>query len=310
MLLRHPLCSVALRVALIAAGFGLFGTLPEVRGDASDVSLLFVTKTQLYLQNSPGNPVLRPNPFAFEAGATPARPNTILSGQFTAPGAAARTLTNLGGGNLFFDGGTFATQVLLDGAFPNGNYAFSLQTVTPVSPTTYNDSVSIANNQYPTNVPKLSNGTWVSGALQIDATAGYPFSWNDIAPFVSPNRMILEILDASNKIVFSQIFPPDPSGFPINFTLPANTLLPGAYYTGKLTFERRQVVTVGALSKVGTYAIETAFKIATINALPTVSGPSSPVGMVGQMFIYQIIASNHPFNYSTTNGITCRIDPG
>ena len=106
MLQRHPFRSVALRVALIAAGFGLFGALPEVRGDASDVSLLFVTKTQLYLQNSPGNPVLRPNPFAFEAGATPARSNSILGGQFTPPGGTARTLTNLGGGNFFFDGGS------------------------------------------------------------------------------------------------------------------------------------------------------------------------------------------------------------
>ena len=143
---RLLLSSLALRAGLIATSLGLLGVLPEARADSSDVSLLFVTKTQLYLQDSSANPVLRENPFAFEAGATPARPGTILSGQFTPPGGTARTLTNLGGGNLFFDGGTFATQAALDAAFLNGTYAFVLQTVSPTSPTPYNDTVTINNN--------------------------------------------------------------------------------------------------------------------------------------------------------------------
>ena len=282
----------------MAGGLCLFGALPKARGDSTDVSLLFVTKTQLYLQNSPANPTLRANPFAFEAGATPARANSIVSGQFTPTGGATRTLAPLGGGNFFFDGGTFSTQAALDAAFPNGTYSFGLQTVT--APTSFSDSVSITGNTYPTNVPKLLNGTWSNGGLQVDATQNYLFTWNDIAPFVSPNRMILEILDGSNKVIFSRVFNPDPSGFNINFTLPANTLQAGSFYTGKLTFERRQVVTTGALSKVGTYAVETSFKIATIGAIPAVTGPTAPMGTVGQLFVYQIVADNHPFTYSVS----------
>ncbi|HEX4640086.1 MAG TPA: hypothetical protein VH252_01790, partial [Chthoniobacterales bacterium] len=294
---RNQLCSVA----LIAWGLCWFGAVQQARANANDVSLLFVTKKQLYLQNSPSNPALRANPFAFEAGATPAVTNSILSGQFTPPNGTARTLTNVGGGNLFFDGGTFPTMAALNAAFPNSAttlYNFSLQTVT--APAAFNDSVSITNDQYPTNVPKILNGTWSSGALQVDATQNYNFTWNDIAPFVAPNRMILKILDAAGTVVFSQTFNPDPSGFNINFSLTKGTLQPASFYTAKLTFERRQVVTTGALSKVGTYAIETAFKIATIGAVPVVTGPSAPLGTIGQMFIYQIIASNNPFAYSAT----------
>src|SRR4051812_47627409 len=186
---RRPLlCSFTLRAVFIATGLGLFGPRPQARADSSDVSLLFVTKTQLYSQDSPGNPTLRANPFAFEAGAvaTPLRPNGITSGQVTPPGGTAKVLTNLGGGSFFFDGGTFAKKAALTAAYPDTGsplYAFVLQTVT--SPPQVNDSVAITGDLYPTNVPKLLSGTWSSGALQVDATAGYPFMWNDVAPFVS-----------------------------------------------------------------------------------------------------------------------------
>jgi hypothetical protein len=295
MLRRNSRCSVALLAGV------LFCAVPEAWAAPSDVSLIFVTKTQLYLQNSPGNPVLRANPFAFEAGATPAQANSIISGQFTPPSGTPRTFTNLGGGNLFFDGGTFPTLAALNTAFPNSAatlYNFSLQTVT--APTAFSDSVSITNDQYPTNIPKILSGTWSGGALQVDATQNYSFTWNDIAPFVLPNRMLLEILDAGGTTVFSQFFNPDPSGFNINFTMPKGTLQPASFYTAKLTFERRQVVVNGPVSKVGTYAIETAFKIATIGAVPVVTGPSTPLGTVGQMFFYQIIASNNPFSFSAS----------
>jgi hypothetical protein len=294
---RLKLRSLAFRVLFVVAGLCLVAA-RQARGDATDVSVLFVTKTQLFLQNGPAQGVPRPNPFAFEAGATPSRPNTIVSGTFTAPSAVARTFTNLGGGNLFFDGGTFASMAALNAVFLSGNYNFNLQTTT--APTAYADFVTLTGDTYPTNVPRILSGTWSGGALQVDSTKNYAMSWNDIAPTTSPNRMLLEIIAVNGATVFSQFFAPDPSGFNINFTLPANTLQPGSYYTAKLTFERRTVVVGGPVSKVATYANETAFKIATINAVPTVTGPSAPLATIGEMFVYQIIANNHPFSYGVS----------
>src|SRR5436305_452562 len=195
--LRYSLRSFALRVVFVATGLGLACAAREAQADVSDVSLLFVTKTKLYFQDSSANPLLRQIPFGFKAGATPSKANSIISGQFTPPGGTATILTNIGGGNLFFDGGTFATQAELDAAYPNSGrlfYNFALQTITGQA--TYNDSVAIASN-FAVNVPKVQNGTWSSGGLQIDATRLYTLTSNDISPTTAPNQVKLEVFDTA-----------------------------------------------------------------------------------------------------------------
>jgi hypothetical protein len=287
------------RIALALGAISLFGPTPEARADATDVSLLFVTKTQLFLQNSPNNPLPRTNPFRFDAGATPTGANRITSAQFTPPGGTAKTMTNSGGGTFVFDGGTFATQAALDAAFQNGTYNFSLQTTTGVQ--TYNDSIALTGNTYPANTPKILNGNWALGGLQIDSTQTYSFSWNDISPFTAPNQMVFQIVNAAGAVVFTRTVAPDPSGFNINLSMPANTLQPGAYFTATLTFQRRVVTVVSpTFSKVATYATATSFKIATISGVPVITSPTSIKATVGQPFFYQITATNHPFNYNTS----------
>jgi hypothetical protein len=284
----------------IVAGAIALALAPNVHADATDVSLLFVRKSQLYRQIDGAAPEAQANPFTFEAGANPTGSNRITGAQFTPPGGAVKVMNNIGAGVFFFDGGRFASQAALDAAFPNGTYAFSLQTVT--APATYNDSIATG-NLYPTDVPTQQNGTWSSGGLQVDATKAYTFNWNDVSP-TSGTQMVFEIRDASGAIVFTVTRPPDPSGFAINVTMPANTLQAGAYYTANLAFERRVVTTVSpTFTKVSTYATEETFKIATIGAIPTVTGPSNPMGTVGQLFVYQIIASNHPFSYGTSGSL-------
>jgi hypothetical protein len=285
---------------LLVAGAALVLALePSARADGTDVSLLSVTKTELYLQNSSANPALQANPFTFDTAANPTGANRIVSAQFLPPGGTLETMTK-GRANFSFDGGNFATMAALNAAFPNGTYNFALQTSTP--PTAFNDTISITGDTYP-NIPKILNGTWSSGALQIDATQSYSITWNDVSP-TSSTQMVFEIADASGAIVFSQVVAPDPSGFNINRTISANTLQVGAYYTANLTFQRRQVTQVnGSFAKVAIYATTTTFKIATIGAIPTITGPSNPMGTVGQMFIYQIIASNHPFSYGTSGSL-------
>lgn len=288
-----------LTVVALGAIF-LFGTNPLAFGDQSDVSLLFVRKSKLYSQVDGSAPTLQTNPFTFQAGASPTGANRITSAQFTPPGGTPKIMTNIGGGTFFFDGGRFASQAALNTAFLNGTYTFNLQTVT--IPQAYSDSVTIGSlgDLYP-NIPTQQNGTWSSGALQVDATKLYTFNWNDVSP-TSGTQMVFTIRDASGVSVFSQTLPPDPSGFAINLNMPANTLQPGAYYTANLAFERRTITTVSpTFTKISTYSTEESFKIATINAIPAVTGPSTPLATVGQLFVYQIIASNHPFSYGANN---------
>ncbi len=286
------------RAFLIAAGVLLsFALAPGVYADASDVSLLFVTKTQLFLQNSQINPVQQTNPFRFDAGANPVSSGRITSAQFTPPGGTVTIMTN-SGGNFVFNGGTFATEAALDAAFLNGTYNFSLQTTTGTA--TYLDSILLTGNTYPANTPKILNGTWSLGGLQIDSTQSYGFTWNDVSP-TSNTQMVFQIVNASGAIVFTRTVAPDPSGFNINLTMPVNTLQAAAYYTATLTFQRRVVTVVSpTFSKVATYATATSFKIATISGIPTITSPVSIKATVGQPFFYQIIATNHPFNYTAS----------
>jgi len=69
-----------------------------------------------------------------------------------------------------------------------------------------------------------------------------------------------------------------------------------------LLFQNVQVsFTTPSGGGLASYSARTDFKIATIGAAaPTVTGPSAPSGTVGQLFVYQIIASDHPVSYGVT----------
>src|SRR5205814_9889729 len=48
------------------------------------------------------------------------------------------------------------------------------------------------------------------------------------------------------------------------------------------------------------YLLQTDFKIATISGPPVLNGPTSVIATLGQLFVYQVIASNHPASYTAT----------
>src|SRR5688500_16881260 len=86
---------VRLAHLLVPAAAILFSPVPKAHADATDISLLFVTKTVLYSQNSPADPAVQPNGFTFDAGAIAVAPGRILSAQFTPPKRSTRTMTNV-----------------------------------------------------------------------------------------------------------------------------------------------------------------------------------------------------------------------
>src|SRR5437588_2932828 len=231
------------KLAIAASALFTLGLIPGARADSTDVLDVYVTKGQLYQQTSPANPVARTNPFTFKTAALASRPNSITSARFFVPGASSfQSMTGDGLGNFAFDGGRFASLTALNMAFPNGTYNFQLQTVTV--PTAFAPSVTLTGDSYPITVPKITNTAWASGALQVDATQNFTFTWSPFAGFsMTDSEIILQIADASNNIVFAQsfIYPNNPT----SLTMPKGTLQPGQYYTAGLIFQNRQLTSNG-----------------------------------------------------------------
>ena len=266
-------------------------------GDA-DVRLVYVNKIQLFQQTSPTTPTPAPNPFTIKLGAdgVPTRPNAISSGIFQKPGSSALlNLNSDGAGNVFFEGGRFATLAELNAAFPNGRYDFNLQTAT--TPFGYSAFVTINNDSYPGTTPRITSGTWATGGLQIDPAQSFTFTWPAFSTTFPDANITFQIRDDAGALVLNLILPANTT----STVLQANVLAPGQYYTASLSFNNRQFQFRDTFTTwASTYARQTDFKIATIGAVPALSGPSSPLGTVGQFFVYQVIASNHPFSYSSS----------
>ena len=257
-----------------------------------DVSLVYVEKTQRFQQTSVNNVVAVTSPFSLNLGANARQLNSILSGQFRPPPntGAFQTLNNDGAGNLSFSSGGFATAAALNAAFPNGStYTFNLQTATV--PLAYTASVPITGDAYPATAPRITAGTFSSGALQIDSTANFNFNWNAFSGTQS-----FQIVDASNKVVFTRTL-----SNTTGVAMAANTLQAGQYYTASLIYQTRTIVFQDTNTTwLATYSSQVDFKIATISGIPVITSPSSITTTVGLPFFYQIIATNHPISYSAS----------
>src|SRR5437763_15242581 len=257
-----------------------------------DVSLVYVHKTERFQQTTINTPVAATNPFSLKLGANARTTNSITSGQFRIPPvtSAFQNLNNDGLGNLSFVSGNFATAAALNTAFPNGTYAFIL--VTATTPTTYTPSIPIGpSDAYPSTIPRITGGTFSSGALQVDSTLNYNFSWNTFS-----GTQLFQIVDASNRVVFSTSLSNS-----AGITLTAKTLQPGQYYTASLIYQTRQVAFQDTnTTGLATFSLELDFKIATISGIPVITSPTTITATVGQAFFYQIIATNHRFSYTAS----------
>jgi len=295
---NHKWSGPGLRLGVVTSALFALGLIRSGYADSTDVSVVSVNKAQLYQQTSPANPVARTNPCTFKALALASGANRITSARIQAqPGAAFQTMNGDGAGNFAFDGGNFANVAALNAAFPNGIFNFQLQTVT--APTAFNPSVNLTGDSYPTTVPKITNTNWASGALQIDPTQNFTFAWSPFAGFsMTDSEIVFQIADAANKIVFTRTFV-----YPNNVsvvTMPKGVLQPDQYYTAGLIFANRQLGSNGSTTLRPVYLVQTDFKIATISGPPVLTGPASVIATLGQLFVYQVIASNHPASYGVS----------
>jgi hypothetical protein len=204
-------------------------TLSTATGFAQNVSGFIHGKIQNFLQTSSAPPVVNSaQPFQFGSLISMGTA-TINSATLTFTGTfSPRTYTDAGNGDFsILD--TFTTQAQMDSAYQNNNnYTVSINT----SAGTFSRAVFLLSLfGYPTT-PQLTvpAGNWQSGALAIDPTLDYTFTWNPFSNAQAADVIELVIRNSGTS------FGPFPNT-QTSFTLPAGSLQPGTY-TCDLAFVR------------------------------------------------------------------------
>ena len=207
----------------------LAGTGVSAFATVSDVGQYLAGKTAYYLQTGNSSPTIASsNPYEFQAEIGNGSSGSILtSSTLTPPAGATGSVTftpNSGNNNIKYQQ-YYASTTALDAAFPNGNYAFTINTSTP---NTYSATLGLSGLTYPTDIPAISGATWSGGNLVIDPNVDNTISWN------ASNDLHLSF-DLNNANINESVFNSG-SGLPSSYMIAANTLLPGQTYIGQLDF--------------------------------------------------------------------------
>ena len=196
---------------------------------AQNVAGFIHGKIQNFQQTSSAAPVVNSAaPFQFGSLITVGTA-TINSATLTFSGTASpRTYSAVVGNGDFSILDTFATQAAMDSAYQNGNFTVSIDTSAGI----FSRSIFFLPFSYPTT-PQLTvpASNWQGGALVIDSTLDYTFTWN---PFANAQAADVIELVIRNSGVALAPFPATQT----SYTLPAGSLQPGTTYTCDLAFVR------------------------------------------------------------------------
>jgi hypothetical protein len=237
-------------------------------GLAQNVAGFLHGKIQNFQQTSPAAPVANAAaPFQF-GSLINVGTATINSATLTFTGTSSpRDYTAVGTGDFsILD--TFATQALMDSAYQNGNFTVSINT----SAGTFSRTIFLFPFSYPTTpLLMVPVSDWQSGALVIDPTLDYTFTWNAFANAQAADVIELAIRDSGVALA---PFPATQT----SYTLPAGSLQPGTIYTCDLAFVRVAGASAGD-TDVGpgfaTLVKDTGFTISVIPVTPTPSPPAT-----------------------------------
>src|SRR6266481_6696179 len=162
---RAARCAFSL-IALILSGTASFG---------QNVAGFLLGKIQNFHQSSSAAPVIDPAaPFQFGSIISMGTANIASATASFTGTASPRIYTPLGNGDFsILD--TFTTQSQLDSAYGSGNYTLTINT----DAGTFSRTIFLFPFSYPTT-PMLTvpANNWQSGALVIDPTLDYTFTWN------------------------------------------------------------------------------------------------------------------------------------
>lgn len=290
-LLRHGARSAALiAIVFLSAGAS------SLYAGSSDVTDVYIGKSQAFLQFGTGDPVIENGGYGIFSEVDAAQFGSVLSASFAAPGRSFVNLSPDSAGN-FAAVGKFDTPAARDSAFPDGPYTFNIQTAT--SPTTFAPTINVS-QRYP-NLPKLLNTNWYSVVIQYDSRNDFNFNWNSFSGFQSggarPSLLLFQIADIFNTTVFERSF----NAPATSQTLPANTLIPDNLYIGRIGFFNTDT-SLAEFTRLTSFSLmETEFLITPIDGPPQIVSPLDFTANAGELFIYVIEATNAPGTYTVTN---------
>ena len=262
-------------------------------------------KSVTYIQTSSAVPLLKSDelPGMSLIVLSPAV-DVVTAASFAKPGgASAITITNYPGFG-YLNAEEFATQSLLDAAYPNGTYTFTLnRQLTTATP--FPMPMPAASSYPPT--PQVTN---FQLAQAIDPTQPFSITFNGFAGSTGGDHIQLTISDSLGDPVLSA---PDLC-VPLvllrtatSFTIPANTLEAGNTYTARLSYGRSfysSTTTPADFASRGALIKETVFTLNTTGGVVVPQPQVTGAGFQGGFFAFNVgnlvAATTYQMQYSTT----------
>ena len=211
------------------------------------------------------------NAYVFGSNLTGTYNFSFAGGSETSPQA----LTIEGGGAKFESVG-YLDATALNTAYGSGSFSMAINTAggpqTPSLP-------SLPGGGFP-ELPQITNGSWISNQMQIDATINYTINFAAFSSFSSDDSYKLSIRDGSDVEVASGFW--NTAGT-TNFVVNATTLTIGQTYYASLQFNNNSidygVALAGANGNVG-YSTINEFQILAVGAIPEPSTYAAIFGVL------------------------------
>jgi hypothetical protein len=135
-------------------------------------------------------------------------------------------------------------------------------------------------------LPQITNGSWISGQMQVDATINYTINFASFSSFNTDDSYRLSIRNISDVEVASGFW--NTAGT-TSFVINANTLTAGQTYTASLQFNNNSidygVALAGANGNVG-YSVINEFQILAVSAIPE---PSTYAAIFGALALTGVV---------------------
>jgi hypothetical protein len=200
-----------IQAALITASFLLCPSLAlAVGGEVGPNYVVF--KNVRSIQTAPGTFSLGNNPYRLSALVQAASNLSITGGTLDLPGGSsasspkALVLQNDGvinDGTYAFQQ-TFADQATLDSNYADGTYGVH---VTGASAATYNASLSLTGDVYPSSTPNITNTNWISGNLVVDPAASFTVTWGAFTGGTASDRIGVGVGRIQDATATFQVLP-------------------------------------------------------------------------------------------------------
>ena len=182
-------------------------------------------------QTDVGTIALGNNPYRIDALVQAASNGSITGGTLSLPAGSSATspqtlaLQNDGvindGTYAFQD--TFVDQPTLDSNYADGTYGLQ---ITGASATTYNASLSVTGEIYPSLTPTITNTNWSGGSLVVNPDASFTVTWGAFTGSTASDRIGLGIGRIGDATATFHVLPATAT----SYTIPASYFQPNQSY--------------------------------------------------------------------------------